>query len=399
MKGKKFCVYFLGSSGFPYGFANIERQKLISKGLILAGANVTVLNRKGVHREKSKYIIETYGTFEEIDYIYLSGSPYRSRSFIKRNWLKVYSYFQELRTLTKAKKQLQLDAILFNARHFSSILYYYLVSKILNVPVLFNYVELNSAMENRRSISNRINDYLFENIGLRIIPLVLPISDFLKEYTLRKNKNSKCLKIPSLCNFDIFESVQESKGDDYLLFCGSAAYLETIRFIIDSFSLSTNSNYYLYLILNGTKLDFEKISDIINNNPKKDRIKIFSGLSYEQLISYYKSAIALIIPLRPNLRDIARFPHKIGEYTASGRPIISNKIGEVSIYFKDNINAYIASNFDSNEYAEKFDLAIQDPKLSTELGNRGKDIGLEHFDYKKSGQKLFDFLIENTKKV
>ena len=73
----------------------------------------------------------------------------------------------------------------------------------------------------------------------------------------------------------------------------------------------------------------------INESSKKNNIRLFSNISYDKLISLYKQCTAFVIPLRPNINDVARFPHKISEFCASGKPFISNNYGEVDVYFKD----------------------------------------------------------------
>lgn len=384
-------IKYLGSSGFPYGFANIERQKLLSKGLVQAGARVTVVNRKGVHSSKKYRDLQAHGNVEGVDYIYLSGSAYRPSGFVKRNMQKITSFLAEIGYLIRSKRESHLDFILFNARNFSSLLYYYILFKILKVPVAFNYVELNSSMENRIYIWQKINDYLFENLGLKFIPIILPISDYIHQFSLQKNPSTKCLKIPSLCDFEIFDGNKEVIEEKYILFCGAASYFETVTFVIDSYQSSNSDSHSLYLILNGSDKELKRVNAYVKNLPYAPNIKVFSNLPYSTLVSYYKSAYALVIPLRPILRDKARFPHKIGEYTASGRPIISNSFGEVSIYFHDLTNAYIATNYDVHEYGTKIKQVILDNEMANNVGNSGKKTGLEYFDYRKNGERIYSF--------
>jgi glycosyltransferase involved in cell wall biosynthesis len=393
MNSRALYIYFLGSSGFPYGYANIERQKLISKGLVNAGAQVTVISRKGVHIEKEYPNLKDRGIHEGVKFIYLSGSPYRPNGLIIRNLLKIRSLFREIKFLIIEKRKSQLSAIVFNARNFSSLVYYYILSKLLHVPMAFNYVELNSSMENRTSMRHKLNDYLFENIGLRMIPIILPISNYLMDFSKKKNNRAKYLKIPSLCNFEIFDLNQIKLNENYILFCGSATYIETITFVIESYVLSNIANTQLYLIINGSISEMKTVEDAITSSGKRKNIKVFSKLSYNMLVTYYKSAKALLIPIRPNKRDIARFPHKIGEYTASCKPIISNNIGEVSQYFEDNNNAFIASEFNSLFFAEKIKYAISNSNVSTSIGKNGYMTGIKHFDYKANGKRLYKFLL------
>ena len=88
MANKKHFVY-LGSSGFPYGLAEIKRLTLISKSLVIAGNSVTVICEKGTHNYESHSDLRASGISEGINYVYTSGTPFRNDNFIIRNLLKI----------------------------------------------------------------------------------------------------------------------------------------------------------------------------------------------------------------------------------------------------------------------------------------------------------------------
>ena len=116
-----------------------------------------------------------------------------------------------------------------------------------------------------------------------------------------------------------------------------------------------------------------------------------------ELINYYKNARALLIPLRNTSQDIARFPHKIGEYAASGRPIISNNFGEMAYYFEDGKNSLLSEKYEYCDFANKMDFVVNNPEKASEIGKEGRIIANKFFDYKNFGSGLISFL-ENLKK-
>ena len=111
-----------------------------------------------------------------------------------------------------------------------------------------------------------------------------------------------------------------------------------------------------------------------------------------QLNTYYKNAMALLIPLRPTLQDKARFPHKIGEYLASGNPVVSTNYGEVSYYFKDEQNMLIAESYDIKLFAAKMQFVLEHTSEAQKIGANGKDLALNQFEYKQYGDRIIDFL-------
>jgi len=145
-------------------------------------------------------------------------------------------------------------------------------------------------------------------------------------------------------------------------------------------------------IIGGTNAqNFDALEKAFKESKYCHDLILHKNLPYNEIIPLYKSADLLLIPLRNNLQDIARFPHKVGEYTASGRPIISSKIGELKHYFIDKESALLASEYDIDVYLE----TLRQMKLNgvsfDEIGQRGYQIGYDNFHYESNSEKIKKF--------
>ena len=112
----------------------------------------------------------------------------------------------------------------------------------------------------------------------------------------------------------------------------------------------------------------------------------------EELLALYSNAQALLAPLEDDERSKARFPTKIGEYLVSGRPVITNSVGEVSRFLKDGETAFIAPPCDVEVFAQKIELALFDSKLSRRIGLAGRQVAEQNFHYSKQGERIVKFL-------
>ena len=65
-------IFYFGTYGFPIGYAQIERQTLISKGLMAQGCDVTIISRYGVHEDQSDAELLSKSDFEWIKFRYAS---------------------------------------------------------------------------------------------------------------------------------------------------------------------------------------------------------------------------------------------------------------------------------------------------------------------------------------
>jgi glycosyltransferase involved in cell wall biosynthesis len=392
MKNKKYIVY-LGSSGFPYGLAENQKVILISKSLLLTGNDVTIICHSAVRSRINHPDIKVSGNFENIDYVYTAGSPFRNNNFIKRNLLLIKGIISEFFLLKRMKRDNKLDFAILNTHNFYKILYYFIISKLIGFKTILNYVEFFSGVKKKWfQIGMWLNDKLYDKYSPLLVDAVFPISEFLINHLKEVSPNRKFLKIPVLTDFEKYNDIEILQEEKYFLFCGGAAYKEIIQFIIDSFNWLNTSSTFLYLVINGPDYEIMEIKNYISNTKQKDNIKIFSKLTDKQLYTYYKNAIALLIPLRPTLQDIARFPHKIGEYLASGNPVISTNYGEVKYYFRDMENMLLADSYDINLFAEKMQFVIDNPEVSKKIGISGKNAARPIFDYRIKASGIDNFL-------
>lgn len=392
MNKKKHIVY-LGCSGFPYGMAEVQKIILISKSLVNTGNMVTVICRSGLHNVLNHPELKATGNYQGIDFVYTSGSPFRSNSFFVRIFLKVKAVANEFLTLKKMKKNNKLDYAILSSNRYLAILYFVFLSKVFKFKTIFNYVEYYPGQKKEwYQFGKKLNDILFDKYGPQHVDAVLPISEFLINNFQKVAPQKKYLKIPVLTDIKRYDGIEILNGQKYFIYCGDAAYNEIIKFIIDSFEKLKAPATFLYLVINGMEKDMLEVRNYIDNSSCKDKIKIFSKLSDKTLSEYYKNAVALLIPLRPTLQDKARFPHKIGEYLASGNPVISTNYGEVTYYFRDMENMLIAERYDVNLFSAKMQFIIDNPADAKEIGIRGKNIVLNIFDYRAMGVVMNEFL-------
>lgn len=388
-------LVFLGETKFPYGLASIQRMILMSKALIKEELKLTVICRKGSLNPKHHPNHPHKGDYENIAYIYTTGSPFKPPGFISRNLDKLVGIWREYWLLKRLSKKNELDlAILSNRKIFHAIRYL-LLARVFNFPLILNLVERASAMNDRGGLGRKINAWIFDHWVIPYFDAALPISNELSQFYQDKAPGKPYLKLPILCDFAAFE-LPKTPTEDYFLYCGSLSYREVIDFIIRAYGLIEKEKLpKLYMIVSGES------KSALNNFRKKleelyepTHIRVFSNIPYSELVTLYINAKALLIPLRPTLQDTSRFPHKIGEYLASGNPVITTAIGEINSYFTDHKTALIASEYDEQEFAKKLVYTIENEEDAKSIGIAGKNLGLREFDYRVHGKRLRSFLID-----
>ena len=384
-------IVYVGSNGFPYGMAQIQRQLYISKALSQAGYHVTVCSRKGVYRKSKneKINIHRKGTHQGVDYVFASGVPYYRSNFLIRNTLKLVGLLGELRIIVGKKLNGNLHYLFVNTIALADLKYYFWLSRILKVKLVYDYVEQVSEL----SVSTG-SDVTFDKVFTKYCDCVIYISDRLLMNVVPVIPEDETLKIPPLTDFELFKAGEsEAKtSQPYFLYCGSASYHEVIKFIIDAYDKIEEARFELRLIVNGSDSEMDLIQKYVDNSGKSSKVQVFSGLPFDQLVAFYKGASALLIPLRDTVQDKARFPHKISEYLATGNPIITTHIGEIDNYFVDSENALIADEVTVESYSEKMRSVIEQGQFAKSVGAAGYKLGLRNFDFRCHSNPLNAFL-------
>lgn len=391
---KSFSVVYLGLDDFPLGLAETQKVRLVSRALIHQGCRVSLVSRwwsSGRWQDTSG--LKPSGTFDGIDYINACGHLYRPSSWLERKRARVRGVTGEIRTIARLRKAGRLDVGIVSTGTFSRVVYYRVLSRLFRFPLAVHLVEDYSATFRNSSWKKRLNAYLFDRHVYRLVDGVLPISRSLIDRVEHYAPGKPWLKDPGLVDPDRFNGLVRKPGKAYLLFCGYLGYMEIIRFILDAFEQAcTGPEVELRLVLNGSPGEFEEFERERKRLSKADRVVVISGIKDRELSQLYLDAYALLIPLRQTDQDRARFPHKIGEYCASGRPLITTAVGEVGERFTHLVNAFVAPLYDAGAFARAFEEALGDPGRADAVGEAGRELAAEQFDYRRFGPSIREFV-------
>ena len=114
----------------------------------------------------------------------------------------------------------------------------------------------------------------------------------------------------------------------------------------------------------------------------------------------YLAQASILVLARPSSRQSeAGFPTKLGEYLATGKPVLVTRTGEIGSYLVDNFNVFFAPPDDISAFAERIRYILQNPEEASAVGRHGQEAALRFFDYRENGRKLNAFLdqLTNTK--
>ncbi len=140
----------------------------------------------------------------------------------------------------------------------------------------------------------------------------------------------------------------------------------------------------LILVGDNTKVSrMQKINHILSKVSDCERI-IFTGqLNRNEVIKWINSAYSLALARPNNIQAKYGFPTKLGEYLATGKPVVITSVGDIPLFLKDGENAYIAKPDDVDSFADKLRECLDNPELAKLIGMKGKKLVYNEFNYKE----------------
>jgi glycosyltransferase involved in cell wall biosynthesis len=386
--------YFVTFSPFPHGGAISNRIHSLAKGVNENGGRAVVLITLPTESKKRESKIENIsGIYDGVEYTYVSNKV--TTSTVK--YLRVFSYlrnFYKTYLIIKRSKK-DIDAVVFFP---SRILYYYffiIISKLVPIKL---FIEINEYpfIHTSNSLFLRFILRKIYNSFDGIFVMTSAIFDYI--FTRIRNKDLLC-KIPMTVDLKRFEDIEPNRDSDrkIITYVGNPkGTKDGVKILIKSFALLCNKfdNIKLNIVGNNPndkKTIFELQS--LAEELKIDDNVLFKGFVSRELIPQIISDSNLLVLARPaNKKAEGGFPTKLGEYLASGTPVVVTKVGEIPAYLEDQKSAYLAKPNNIEDFYLKMKLALEDYEKALEIGNRGKQVAQNSFNYKKQAKVLIEFI-------
>jgi glycosyltransferase involved in cell wall biosynthesis len=179
------------------------------------------------------------------------------------------------------------------------------------------------------------------------------------------------------------------------VYCGT--WLKDIYFLVEALSLVKLQGHQCKLRIVGGFGEQSSVAILdyaMKHGLSSEHISFTGCVDEAKLGASYRAGIALLMPLWNDDRSITRLPNKLGEYLASGRPVISCKIGDLTEILTDNVNAYVGAPGNSGDFAAKMIAVLENPDRAREIGKAGQKACMKYLDYRAHVGGLADFFVQ-----
>ena len=381
---------FCSGITFPNGEATNNRIIMIGKALVSEGIPYKVyINSEG---NRNKMNTAPSGKIGQISYHHFNGSMQiglpkwrRAFNFYLKGFVQTWKKVKELSRDPEQCIYLYSHGSLYNA-------WVSLLARWHGVKVVQEVNEWTEEVEAKPFVA-----FIYKKVMFRWAQGAMVISDNISTQVNRYKAPKSRLKtilLPVLADRDDWAALPKTVAPTFV-WCGLIeGYFKDVAFMIKAFAQIHHQYPTHQLVICGKyKLSsLQKVEALCDDlGMPRDRVKLTGFISDEELQNTCLSATALVSPLWDDQRSKARFPTKISGFLFSGRPVLTCDVGEVGKYLTDCENALFFDAGNTEMLAEKMELAIKEPELSNSIGQQGRILALEKFDYRGYGPKLSDY--------
>jgi len=397
----KIKLVVFGNLNYPYGSAATNRIQAYSKGIVEKKYNVLVINIRGSFRKKVNFNCK--GTYEGVNYIYSSYNLYRKSNFFSRNFFKLYGFFNGIYLILKIKKHTQNFAILEFSTTFFNELILYIITRIIRIPIIREENEIPDVLRN--NIKNPIKIFLDLKVRTKLYDGIIVISNYLqKQFSSLIKKNTLSILIPILVDLNRFFIINHnSEIPQYIAYCGSpSGNKDGVPILIKAFSIISKKYKTIKLYILGDTPGSNVLHNL-NNLAKKLNVGhriVFTGtVPRDKMPEYLCNASILALSRPTSFQAKGGFPTKLGEYLATGKPVVVTKVGEIPNYLKDGENAFLSEPDSAEAFAKKLDYVLSHPELAKKVGQKGKEVAQKYFNYKTQAKRIIEFIDKLNKNL
>jgi glycosyltransferase involved in cell wall biosynthesis len=115
-------------------------------------------------------------------------------------------------------------------------------------------------------------------------------------------------------------------------------------------------------------------------------------LTRQEIVRYITHADALVMVRARDLKSEASYPSKLTEYLATGKPVVSVNVGEISDFITDSVHAFLIEPGNALQLADKLDFIFNNPGIAKKVGENGKNLTGNIFNYKYQASRMVPFI-------
>lgn len=377
---------------FPEGLAPSTRILAYAKGLTENGIEVNIYVYFPTDRDPSPFLVD--GCIDGVNYYYPSTRQY-PKHFILRKLCHIYYMFITVQKYFKKHKNENYNITIVSSDWFRILYFFIPILNTLNTKAIFIADEYPVPI--RVHLKDKLPKWrrVFFRLILRRVDGMIFMTNNLKEF-FNKIVVKPSFILPSITDLSRFSEKALIRKDipEYICYMGNMELSkDNVDNIIEAFNLIKNKYPDLELHLYGApnSNDLLIINQIIAKHNLFGRV-FLKGIISNKKVNLVLSESKLLVSSQPDTkRAQGGFPTKLGEYMATGVPMLVTNVGEISKYVTHGVNGWLANPSDAIDYSLQMEYILGNYSEALNVAENGKKYVYENFDSKLITKEMIYF--------
>lgn len=234
-------------------------------------------------------------------------------------------------------------------------------------------------------ISKALANY-FKKQGIRNIAIINMFVDSKRFENINSNKSNERL------------GLEDDTKENYVAYCGKISpFKDGVDCLIESFALfvAKHNDYILKIIGGFENSEAERCLKALVNKLKLDKKVVFTGAITPAEMPRILCGAQMLALARPdNEQAKYGFPTKLGEYLATGKPVVVTRVGEIGDFLKDGVNCRMSEPDSPEAFADCMSWVADHYEDALKLGAKGKELTRKEFSSLEQSKKVLIFMKE-----
>jgi glycosyltransferase involved in cell wall biosynthesis len=385
------------SEPFPNGYAGTSRIRCHCWGLSRCGVAVHVLVVRPTEDRADVRNHAVEGSAAGARFLYTAGTTVRSNRFRTRRFQDAAGRMAAAREIRRIHRSDPVEALLLYSNYPADICGFFAVARTLGILFLGEKSEYPLPRFQGTPRGQAVAR-LYSHAVYRLFDGMLVMTPALMEYlgpALRKGAGM--LHAPMTAETQRFNSsFPRPMEGRYVAYAGApGGTKDGVPTLLEAFALLSKQHTDLKLCIVGDGPGpgvLDALSSLAARLGIADRLVLAGRLDPDQVPPYLCNAEALCLARPDNRQAAGGFPTKLGEYLATGVPVVVTRVGSVPDYLEHGTSAFLSPPDDPAAFAAALDMALSDPASRARVGAAGRRLALEHFSPDALARRTLDFV-------
>jgi glycosyltransferase involved in cell wall biosynthesis len=398
---KDMNIFIVGSAcSFPHGYGASARICQYALGLskLCRSVNILCLQPSELP-DRTIANSEVCGRYHGVSFEYTPGTTVYSRNRLGRRIQYIKGIIGAYHALNKFNKNKKIHIILFYGTDF---FFYSLLLWIYSITHGSCFIGENTEapfVNSKNGIRASIKKWLVLHIGHKLFDGFVVISSFLEnKFRLTLQKNTPIIQLPIMIHTKIFENIKYVKDSKikYLIYCGNLNHKGEVEGVLSAWAAIKQEFPDWHVRIIGdcfTKNKRRSLDALVHSLDIEEDVEFMGLISRERLVEILMQGDVMLLPRSDGLFSRAGLPNKLGEYLATGKPVIVTKTGDIERYLTDRFSAYLVRPDDVQAFSDTMRYVMSHQQEASQVGLTGRKIAKKIFDTDKNSKRFLDFAI------